>query len=78
MDAFAYLLRDLKGRIDGFRYPERADATFAEARETVGGALTAIQKYEAEPLRKILSVLDDRLRLPEDVGHLSGRASVGV
>jgi hypothetical protein len=63
LDAFGFLLRDLKGRVKGFVYPERADAVIEEAKKTVAGALTAIQTYDPMRLRAIFKKGDDRLRL---------------
>ena len=63
MDAFGCLLRDLRGRANGFVYPERVTAAFEEATATVAGPMTAIQTYDAARLKKILVKGDDRLRL---------------
>lgn len=62
LDAFAFLLRDLRGRDTGFGYPERADEVFKEAKATVAGSLTAIQAYDPETMKAVLRKSDDRLR----------------
>ena len=63
MDAFGCLLRDLRGRANGFVYPERATTAFEESKATVAGPMMAIQTYDAARLKKILVKGDDRLRL---------------
>jgi hypothetical protein len=63
IDAFGFLLRDLKGRLAGFVYPERADAVMEEAKATVAGPLTAIHTYAPVKLKEIFTKGDGRLRL---------------
>jgi hypothetical protein len=63
LDALGYLLRQLKGRGNGFVYPEGVDRLLAEEKATIAGALTAIQKYDPDRVNAILAKGGDRLRL---------------
>ena len=63
LDAFQFLLRDLKGRGAGFTYPERADVTFWDNKKSIAGAMTVIHVYDPETIKAVLRRGDDRLRL---------------
>jgi hypothetical protein len=80
IDALNALLHDMEGHVPGYQYPRGAARVIAEAKQTVGGNMTAIWKYDPELLRSVVAAGDNRHRMfcylflnfgmyPADVGQ---------